>query len=85
MTFVEICQQASEVGLQIVRERKGEPNQYDAKPWPGGNKRGWFLLDTFTASAVNSVYNAISDTNKAKLNTLSHERIVDICFSLVGK
>lgn len=28
------------------------PLEYDCRPWPGGKKKGWVLLDHFTASAI---------------------------------
>lgn len=74
MTFIEICKQGSTVGLQVIRPKKdGAPNEYDAKPWPGGNKRGWTLLDAYSASAVTQVHEALNDTNKAKLEALPAE------------
>lgn len=87
MKLYDACKQVMETkSLHLVRLRKrqeeGEPLQYDAKPWEG-NKRGWVLLDLFTASVVCRVYEAINEANKAKLDRLPVQKAVDVCYQLV--
>lgn len=86
MTFSQIAQAVVEQKqCHVFRPRLNEPGQYDAKAWgTGGRKKGWTLLDSFSASAVCAVYNAINDENKAKLEKLPPVRIVSICFKLCG-
>jgi hypothetical protein len=58
--------------------------QYDIKPAFTGKKKGWFYLDTFTASAIMAVYNAISDENKAKIHRIPITKLADFAFQNVA-
>ena len=43
---------------------KGKVIEYDVKPLFTGKKKGWILLDLFTANAMVTCYEAIKDTEK---------------------
>jgi hypothetical protein len=69
----------------LVRPRKDEPGEYDAKPLFTGNKRGWFYFDLFSASAVVQVYNALSPEAQAKYSLMSPPVMVDVAFKVLKK
>ena len=84
MTFIEICRKiVSEHQAHVIRERKGEPNQYDCKPWGEGKRGGWLLIDGFSASAVVKVYDALNDDNKAKFLKLKPLVAVNVSFKFI--
>jgi len=84
MTLTQVCSKiVTDKTAMCIRSRKDAPQQYDVKPMFTGNKHGWTLLDLFTASAINSVANAINDINRDKLNSLPPLRAAEICFSLL--
>lgn len=73
-------------GLLLIRHTKGStaaPYEYDVKQWPCGSKKGWTYLDSFTLSAMKSVYNALNDKNKAKVNNIPLTRYVNFCWEQV--
>jgi hypothetical protein len=47
--------------------------------------RGWTLLDLQTAHMMCTVYDALSEENRAKLSGLSWMRQIDVCWKLVSK
>jgi hypothetical protein len=51
--------------------------EWDVKPAFGGNKRGWFYMDAQTANMLITVYNALSEENRAKFNRIPLNRLVD--------
>ena len=59
---------------------KGE---YDVKPLFTGNKRGWILLDLFSASALVAMHDALSLENREKLGRLCLSSQVKLAFRLV--
>jgi hypothetical protein len=67
----------------LIRPRKDAPNEYDFKEAFQGKKKGWFYLDLFSASAIAKVYDAINESNQAKLAALPIQRIASICFQMV--
>lgn len=89
MTLLQVCEKVTaEHQCHVVRPRKIDPladgvPQYDAKPYGGGSKRGWFYVDAFTASAIHAVGEKINPENQAKLNRLPFLKAATICFRLV--
>lgn len=69
--------------IHLVRPRKDAPGEYDAKPYFTGNKRGWFALDSFSASAVVKVHQALNEENRAKFSGLSLPRMVQVALKFV--
>jgi hypothetical protein len=67
----------------VVRERKNQPGEYDAKPWAVGGHRGWFLFDLFSASAVVAVYDALGPENQARYNNMHPVVMANMAFKLV--
>lgn len=84
MNAIEIAQKvAAEHQAVLFRERKGEPGQYDIKPLFTGSKKGWVILDGFSASAIVQVYNALNETNKAKFAALPLVKMATVAFKLI--
>lgn len=88
MTIMQVVNQCSENGVQLVRVRKiehekGTPWLYDCKPAFTGKKKGWFYFDTFTASAFSSVYNALNDQNKIKFEALPLNVLVNFVWKSI--
>ncbi len=88
MNILEIIQKVETDGVQLVRlskaERvKGEPWQYDAKDAFCGKKKGWFYFDAFTASAMRTVFNALSADNQSKFICLPLPTLVDFTWKHV--
>lgn len=42
-------------------------------------------LDTFSASAIQSVHEAVNETNRARLRAMTLPQAVDFCFRLINK
>ena len=43
------------------------------------------LLDTFTASAMIAVYEAMNDSNRARFDTVPLDKLASFCLSKVGR
>lgn len=84
MTSIEVARQAKDNGAQLFRFRKGTEAQpqYDCKPIFTGNKRGWVLLDSFSASAIVAVYDKLSPENQAKYVRHPIYKMAEIAFKL---
>ncbi len=73
----------------LIRPRKeghikATPWQYDVKEPFQGNKKGWTLLDLFTASAMLKVYEALKDENKTKFDQLYINTLVDFTWKHIS-
>jgi len=76
-------------GLQLIRPRKiehitGTPYQYDVKEAFTGSKKGFVYLDQFTKSAMASVYNAMTDDQRAKYDNIHIMRLIDFTWKCVS-
>lgn len=76
MTAIELARKTKEEGVHVFRPRKDQPGQYDAKPYFTGRKSGWVILDSFSASAIVAVHEALNDENKTKFETVGARSIV---------
>ena len=85
MTAIEAARIASIEGAQLVRQRKGQPDQYDVKPLFTGNHRGWTILDGYSASAICAVYDAISADRQIAYGILPLVTMADIAFRVIAK
>lgn len=47
------------------------------------NKNGYMMIDLYTASAINTVYNAINEKNKNRLDTMPIIQAVNLCFKVL--
>lgn len=83
MTAIQAAQTAATEGCQLFRPRKDAPGEYDVKPYFTGRKSGWVALDSFSASAIVVVYNALNETNKVKFEGLSIQRMAALAFKFV--
>lgn len=87
MTISAITKQiVADRGAQLVRVREKDASgnwQYDCKPLFTGKKKGWFVLDLFTASAVQAVYNAINEGNRTKFDCIALPRLLDFVWKSV--
>lgn len=83
MIASEIIKQVVETsGALMIRNRKeahirGEDWQYDVKPLFSGSKKGWTIMDLFTAGAVLSIYNALSEEHRTKFNKIHLTKLID--------
>jgi hypothetical protein len=83
MLISEIIQKVvDEKTALLIREKeemhleKGAPFKYDVKYFDDTNE-GWIIMDLFTASAMLTVYKAISDQHKQKYDCLNLYRLLD--------
>ncbi len=83
MTGIEVAQFVNDHGVSLFRRRKDAPLEYDVKPYFTGNKRGWVVLDHFTASAVLAVYKALDDQKKTVFETWSLQQQVKLAWKCV--
>lgn len=86
MTASEIVKQVtSEKGCTLIRYRKPleKPYQYDVKGPFIGNKRGWVMVDLFTASAMLTVYNALNPEHQNKFDSIPFQKLVDFTWKNV--
>lgn len=83
MTSIEVARETVTNGCTLFRFRKGTEKspEYDCKPW-NGNKRGWIILDSFSASAIVAVYDHLSPENQAKYQNLPIAKMAEIAFKL---
>jgi hypothetical protein len=84
MNAIEVARQAKENGAQLFRFRHGTERQpeYDCKPWGTGNKRGWIILDSFSASAIVAVYDKLNEDNQAKYIRMPISKMAELAFKL---
>jgi hypothetical protein len=83
MTTIEAAQYVLDNGVSLMRQRKDAPDQFDVKEAFTGNKRGWFYMDAFTASAIVNVYKALNETNRAKYAALPLPKLITVTWKLV--
>lgn len=62
---------------------KGQPYEYDVKELFTGNKKGWVVLDGFTASAMLAIYNGLKPENQDKFNLISLPKLIDFTWKHV--
>lgn len=89
MTGIDCARRAASDGAQVVRMRSGprpynvSGPEYDCKPYFSGNKRGWVALDSFSASAIVAVWDALSEANRAKFGQLRIDKMAKVAFKFV--
>ena len=85
MKFIEVAKMVVETKTaHLIRPRKGADMEYDAKPIFTGSKRGWVMLDLFTAGAVTAVADAISEPNREKMNRIPPRKVIEFAFAHVA-
>jgi hypothetical protein len=83
MTITEIAKHVSVNGAVLIRPR--ELGEYDMKPLFTGKKRGWMILDAFTASAITAVREALNDNpNAAKFDRIPLSKLLDFVWTHVA-
>lgn len=60
-----------------------EPGAYEAKPYLAGSKRGWALLDLFTASAIVAVFDGLNETNRVRFGSMDLAVMARIAFKVI--
>lgn len=71
----------------LIRPREVDSNnniQYDVKELFSGKKKGWTVLDGFTASAMLTVYNALEKKSQEKYDTVSLSKLLNFTWKHVG-
>ena len=51
----------------------------------GAKKVGGVMVDMFTASAIVKVYDAINDTNKAKMDKMTVPAMANVAYKIINK
>jgi hypothetical protein len=84
MKTIEAARHAMEHGCSLMRARKGTAHEWDVKEAFSGSKRGWFYMDTLTASMLVAVYEALKGSERmsqeearAKFNRIPLTRLID--------
>lgn len=90
MNNLEVIKHCVSNSALLIREKKtehikGEPWQYDIKELSTGKKKGWIMLDSFTASAMLQVYNAMNSEQQSKYNTFHFLKLVDFTWKVLKK
>jgi hypothetical protein len=52
---------------------------------PSTGKNHKVLIDAFSAQTVIAVYDAVNETNRAKLRAMPLPRMVSVCFQMLSK
>ncbi len=83
MTLVEIIELSKTDGALLIRYRKESYKatgtaQYDVKPLFTGSKKGWTMLDAFTASMLRAVYAALKPESQAKFNNVPLGKLIEL-------
>lgn len=82
MNIVELCQSVLDNRTAVqFRTLNGTIESRDAF---SKNKKTWTFLDTWTASTVTKVYNALSDSSKQKMLALDPLKAIAICYKLTS-
>jgi len=68
----------------LIRARKDQTGEYDCKEHEG-NKKGWVFFDGITASAVNSVYNALSVERQQKYINMPLSKLIDVTWKCIKR
>lgn len=88
MKTSEMIKSTVDGGAKLIRLKKnqvkGEAIQYDVKPIFTGSKKGWIMLDTFTASAMLAVYNGLRPEMQEKFDKISLPRLIDFTWKHVA-
>lgn len=73
----------SEKTAVLIRPRQrinpSEPWEYDVKDMFTGKKKGWILLDLFTASRMQVVKDALKPESQEKFDAISLMKLVNFC------
>ncbi len=74
-----ITKVTDEKACVLIRHREPitKPYEYDVKGPFVGNKKGWTLVDLFTANAMLTIYKALSETSKPKFDLLPFAQLVN--------
>lgn len=84
MNTIEVARLVLKEGAQLIRQKKEAPaHQYDAKPLFTGSKRGWIVVDSFSASALVAVYDALSEEKKAVFGNAPINRALTLAWKCV--
>lgn len=62
---------------------KSQPIQYDAQPfYKTGNKKGWIILDLFTAQMLVQVRAALKAENQSTWDNIPINKLIDFGWSM---
>jgi hypothetical protein len=89
---------ASEIAAQVTQTKtahamrlrrnqvieKGKPIEYDAQPYfETGKKKGWIILDLFTASMLVKVHAALNEKSRSTWDNIAINKLIDFGWSCV--
>lgn len=88
MTISAITKQVADEKAAVMMRSRGKAEngnrEYDVKPMFAGNKRGWFIMDTQTARAIQAVYGAINEDNRSKFDRIPLPALVSLAWKAVA-
>lgn len=84
MKAIEVFQKVKRDGLQLAKQRKDFPGEYDCKGfYDGGKKKGWVYIDALTANAVLTVFNSCNDVQKERFEKFNLISMVNFSWKCI--
>jgi hypothetical protein len=80
---IEVAERVTSDGACVFKLR--DDGQYDVRPAGTGYgvKRGWVTLDSFSASAMLTVFKALNEVNQAKFRALHVTKAAGVAFKFI--
>ena len=82
MVLSEMAQKVTTEGQFVMFKYNKKNGSYDVK-FDGGNKRGWTILDSWSAQVYLKVWESCNEDNKKKLDNVSIEKALTFAFKFV--
>lgn len=87
MTGIEVARSVVETKqahlFRLRSDAQVAPYHYDARPYGAGAKRGWIVLDLYSASAIVKVWENINVYNREKFSKIFLTKMAEIAFQLM--
>ena len=85
MDSIQVCKKVLAEGAMLIRPRKSaKVVAYDCKELYTGKKKGWMILDSFTASAIMACFNAVNADTQERMKRAPVTKLSAICFQYVS-
>lgn len=82
MVLSEMAQKVMTEGQFVMFKYNKNKGSYDVK-FDGGNKRGWTILDSWSASAYFTIWKNCNEANQRKLDNMPIEKALIVVFKLI--
>ncbi len=83
MVLSEMAQKVVENRQFVMFKYNKKNTSYDVK-FDEGNKRGWTILDSWSASVYLTVWKKCNEGNQRKLDNMPIERALTVAFKLIN-